>query len=53
MEITKEYLEQEIQNLRNAREKALADANAYLGAMTFAQELIKKLEAPPDAPKQD
>lgn len=53
MEITKEYLNQEIKNLEKAREQALADANACLGAITFATELIKKLEAPEDAPKSD
>lgn len=44
MEITKEYLEEQIRIAGRAKDQSLADANAYAGAVQAFQSLIKRLE---------
>ena len=44
MTITKEYLEIKIKNLQQQRDQALANANAFLGAIQGFQLLVQELE---------
>ncbi|RJQ39515.1 MAG: hypothetical protein C4555_03140 [Dehalococcoidia bacterium] len=47
MEITKEYLEEQIKIASEGKDKALADANAYAGAIQAFQMMLKRLEEKP------
>lgn len=53
MEITKEYLFEQIKTLKQQRDQALADSNAYSGAIQAYELLIKRLEQESDAPKPE
>lgn len=46
MQITKEYLRQELSRLQAQRDQAMANANALAGAVQFAESLLLKLEDP-------
>ena len=53
MEITKEYLQEQIDISRKQRDQALADANAYSGAVQAFELMIERLAKEPDAPKSE